>query len=283
MHTNRRTARLHRTCPGTATALALTLLLFGGYACVGDQQEPDEPSAHAGSAGAAGSGGTSPSCDEGVAEATTARCSDECDNDGNARVDCDDANCCAFSLSCGPATLCGQQSDGNGWDGPLDFNDAQVQGIDPADLPSGIRPCRAPSLVRVDYVIDGDTLEVTEVDGGADERVRVIGVDTPEVAHGGVGTAECYGEEAAAFTTQLAGHLVWLTYDSECRDEYDRLLAYVVTGTGKNDWLERQLLRRGLARAYPYGGNRTFQHLFDADEKQAIASGLGLWGACAYY
>jgi micrococcal nuclease len=162
----------------------------------------------------------------------------------------------------------------------LDFDDAQLGDVDPSTLPSSIHPCHAPSLVRVDYVVDGDTLDVTDVLGGdTSGRVRVIGVDTPEVAHGAT-PADCYGDEAAAFTLQLKGHVVWLTFDAECRDVYDRLLAYVLIGIGKNDSLERQLLRRGFARAYPYGDNRTFEQLFDSDEQAARDVDGGLWGAC---
>jgi len=279
MRTHRRATRFHPTWSVKLTALVLSFLVLGSNSCVQNQEEPDEaitPDA----GGTAGAGGTSPSCDKGVAEAMSSRCSDGCDNDDNGKADCDDVNCCAVQASCGPATYCGQQGEGNPWDGSLDFNDAQLAAIDPGDIPSGVRPCRAPWLVRVDYTIDGDTFEVTDANGGASDRVRVIGVDTPEIDHTGVGTSDCYGDEAAYFTRQLTDHLVWLTFDAECRDTYDRMLAYVYIGPGKNDSLERQLLRRGFARAYPYGGNRTFEQLFDSDETEARAASTGLWSAC---
>lgn len=265
--------------PGKLTGLAFMFLVLGSTACVQDQ--PAEPLPQAGASGAGGAAGAPASCVDGVAEATASRCTDDCDNDGNGSADCEEANCCAVLPSCDPATHCGQQTDGNAWDGPLEFHDGDLQGIDPTKLPSGVQPCRPPVLVRVDYAIDGDTLDVTELGGaGESERVRVIGVNTPEIAHAGAGTTECYGDEATAFAVQLVDHLAWLTFDSECRDDYDRLLAYVFVGSGKNDWLERQLLRRGLGRAYPYGNNRTFQGLFASDEDNAKAADLGLWATC---
>ncbi len=217
---------------------------------------------------------------KGVAESTTATCSDACDNDGNGSEDCDDGNCCALGLDCASTTHCGQRPEGNAWDGSLDLDDAEVAALDPSELPSGIEPCHAPSLVRVNWAVDGDTLDVTdELGGDAGGRVRVIGIDTPEVAHGEE-PAECYGNEAKTFTSQLTDHLVWLTFDAECRDSYDRLLAYVHVGAGTNDSLERQLLRRGLARAFPYGDNRTFEDLFESDEQHARTNVVGMWGAC---
>lgn len=216
----------------------------------------------------------------GVAESTATLCSDDCDNDESDQADCDDVNCCAVRADCDPTSTCGSQPEGNPWEGALLLDDARLKAMDPEKLPSGIYPCHQPSLVRVNYAVDGDTLDVTdELGGDAGGRVRVIGVDTPEVSHG-ADPAECYGPEAASFASQLTDHLVWLTFDSECRDSYGRLLAYVYVGEGINDQLERQLLRRGLARAAAYGDNRTFRELFALDEQIARDGQLGQWGAC---
>jgi len=256
------------------TVLALSFAILGG--CLPDDAE-EAPDAAAD--GAAGAGGSSP-CAAGISETTWDRCSDGCDNDEDGTTDCNDVGCCAVRASCGASTYCGKLPNGNGWDGELSLDDALVEAIDPATLPSGVRPCHAPALVRVEYAVDGDTLQVTDLQGGdTTGRVRVIGVDTPEVGHE-IAPSECYGDEAAMFTAQLGGHAVWLTFDTECRDAYDRLLAYVFVGPGKNDSLERQLLRRGYATAYPYGHNRTFEQLYDSDEQEAVSAGAGLWGAC---
>ena len=79
----------------------------------------------------------------------------------------------------------------------------------------------------VTRVVDGDTIDVAI--GGRDERVRLLGIDTPEV-HVAEGAApECFGPEASAFTGDLLpdGHRVRLERDVVGRDDYGRLLAYV--------------------------------------------------------
>lgn len=78
---------------------------------------------------------------------------------------------------------------------------------------------------KVTKVVDGDT--VTVAIGKKSEKVRMIGVNTPETHHPTKGK-EPYGKEAAAFTTKmLTSKKVWLQKDIEERDRYGRLLAYV--------------------------------------------------------
>ena len=78
----------------------------------------------------------------------------------------------------------------------------------------------------VTHVIDGDTIVVSIT--GTTERVRLIGIDTPEIAHEDL-AAECYGPEATRRVEDLLpdGTRVRLTRDVEPRDQYGRLLAYV--------------------------------------------------------
>jgi len=150
--------------------------------------------------------------------------------------------------------------------------------IDPTTLPAGDNPCREPILVTVDYVVDGDTAYVDTPSGS--EKVRFIGVDTPEVAHEG-SAAECYGPDAQAFTrAQLQGRKVWLTFDGECTDYYDRTLAYVHTGTQEEDFFERVLLRNGYAETLAIEPNTSFEELFSADERTARDADAGQWGDC---
>src|SRR3954451_14505132 len=74
--------------------------------------------------------------------------------------------------------------------------------------------------------VDGDTL-VVRLDGGRRERVRVIGVDTPEDVDARR-PVQCYSRRAAAFTARtVEGRRVSLTIGRESRDRYGRLLAYV--------------------------------------------------------
>ncbi|MET0577674.1 MAG: thermonuclease family protein, partial [Ilumatobacteraceae bacterium] len=131
----------------------------------------------------------------------------------------------------------------------------------------------------VEHVVDGDTIDVDI--GGRDERVRLIGVDTPEV-YVDEGPPDCYGPEASAFTKALLapGTAVRLERDVVGRDDYGRLLAYVYVaadGTFVND----ALVRRGLARPLTIAPNATYAARFVAASIDAEADGLGLWGACA--
>ena len=83
--------------------------------------------------------------------------------------------------------------------------------IDPATLPAGAQPCREPVMGRVQDITDGDTFKVET--GRGVERVRMIGIDTPEVDHTGPDD-ECFGEEASVFLDEKIGdRLVWLTFD----------------------------------------------------------------------
>jgi endonuclease YncB( thermonuclease family) len=144
----------------------------------------------------------------------------------------------------------------------------------------GDHPCREPVLVRVTWVDDGDTVYVHPDDGAEGFKVRLIGLDTPEIAHDG-SEADCYGNEAAAFTSAaLLEHLVWLGFDADGEDVYDRALAYVTTGEGDEGFFNRVLLREGYATAFPVEPDTSWEATFEDDERAAREAGAGLWGAC---
>lgn len=143
-----------------------------------------------------------------------------------------------------------------------------------------------PARVLIASVIDGDTVTLSASqsllapDGVPldEQRVRLIGVDTPEIAHDGV-PAECFGDEAAAFTREaLEGRFVTLEYDARngYRDGFGRLLAYVmVNGAAHNE----ALVRDGYAyvfRRYDYAQKGAYLTL----EAEARGAGRGLWSAC---
>jgi micrococcal nuclease len=179
----------------------------------------------------------------------------------------------------GPRRDAGDPGMGAPFEGEIVLDDARVTAADPELLPQAARPCRAPVLVRVGSVVDGDTMSVTGVSEALDTRVRMIGVDTPEIAHDGM-PADCYSTEAQTFSRALSGHLVWLTFDEQCIDPYDRLLAYVHIGPGTQDLWERQLLRRGLARMLIVGRNDALASQFASDVAIAERDDIGLWSAC---
>jgi micrococcal nuclease len=136
----------------------------------------------------------------------------------------------------------------------------------------------AASTGTVEHVVDGDTVVVAI--GGRDERVRMIGVDTPEV-HVQDGAPECYGPEASAFTKQLLppGTAVRLERDVVGRDDYGRLLAYVYLAADGR-MVNQLLVEGGYAQPLTIAPNATFAARFVAAARAAESAGLGLWGAC---
>lgn len=151
--------------------------------------------------------------------------------------------------------------------------------VDPADLPSVAGACREPELVTVVFHADGDTFVVDSSRGS--ETIRFIGVDTPETGYGST-DEECFGPEASEFTKAAfpLGSCLWLTFDQECIDPYDRTLAYLHTGTGEQDFFQRRLLHGGYASVLIYSPNDAFEDTFRDDEAAAQAAGAGLWGEC---
>jgi micrococcal nuclease len=157
-------------------------------------------------------------------------------------------------------------------------DDARVRAL--SGLPHGESPCQEAMVVRVTDVVDGDTFWSTREDGGGDVNVRMIGIDTPEIAHGG-DAAECYGNEAWARSREgLLDKLVVLTFDAECQDIYERTLAYVFRDNTEEGFWERNLARNGFADTLTIAPNDSFESLFAEDVSNARREGLGLWSAC---
>jgi micrococcal nuclease len=133
------------------------------------------------------------------------------------------------------------------------------------------------SIGRVVKVVDGDTIHVAL--GGAREKVRYIGVDTPETRHPTKGV-QCFGRRASAFNARLVGgERVRLVRDVEARDRYGRLLAYVYRvrdGLFVND----ELARQGYATPLPIAPDVRHADTFAAAARDAREHGRGLWAAC---
>jgi micrococcal nuclease len=131
------------------------------------------------------------------------------------------------------------------------------------DKPKPKRPAVRPAAARratVTRVVDGDTIELA----GAG-KVRLIGVDTPEVSGG----TECYGPEASAFATQtLEGVRVRYDIGVEPRDRYGRLL-------------NKMLVADGYAKVLTIAPNDKFAGIFRRAQREAKQAGRGLWSACA--
>jgi micrococcal nuclease len=130
---------------------------------------------------------------------------------------------------------------------------------------------------RVQRVVDGDTIVVRL--GGRDERVRYIGMDTPEDVKPGT-PVQCFALSAAAANRRLVGgREVRLVPDAEARDRYGRLLAYVYREPD-GLFVNAELVRRGYARVLTIPPNVAHEGEFRRLARRARAAGRGLWSRC---
>jgi micrococcal nuclease len=131
------------------------------------------------------------------------------------------------------------------------------------------------STYRVTKVTDGDTIHVSYQ--GRDARVRLIGVDTPEVDWCG-GQGQCFGSEAGLYArSRLDGKVVRLAFDADRYDRYGRMLAYVHLGA---ELFNLTLVERGYATADPVPPDTRMAAGFATAEQEAKAAHRGLWAAC---
>ncbi|MDP9385563.1 MAG: thermonuclease family protein [Actinomycetota bacterium] len=130
---------------------------------------------------------------------------------------------------------------------------------------------------RVVRVVDGDTIHVELT--GRREKVRYIGVDTPETRKPG-SPIECFGKRASAHNARLvAGERVRLLRDAEPRDRYGRLLAYVYR-VRDGLFVNAELVRGGYAQPLTIPPNVAHAAEFSALAREAREAGRGLWAAC---
>lgn len=129
-------------------------------------------------------------------------------------------------------------------------------------------------------IIDGDTIDVN-IDGKT-ERLRLIGIDTPETVKYN-NPVECFGPEATEKAKELLlNQKVRLEADpsQDDRDAYDRLLRYVYRDDGLffNEWMIANGYSREFTFIYPY----KYQSEFKQAQINAQNGELGLWesGVC---
>jgi micrococcal nuclease len=138
-------------------------------------------------------------------------------------------------------------------------------------------PAAPPGTGVVVAVVDGDTLEVRIA--GRVERVRLLGIDTPETVDPDR-PVECHGPEASALTHELLpdGATVRLERDEEARDHFGRLLAYVFRDDGT--FVNEALLAAGAAEVLSIRPNDAYAARLAAAADSARAAGAGMWSAC---
>jgi len=137
-------------------------------------------------------------------------------------------------------------------------------------LPSAARTAQEKREGTVRWVIDGDTFQL---DGG--ERVRLIGVDSPE-HQPWKGNVEPYGAEASAYAKHiLTGRRVRLEGDRQGSDRYGRTLAYVYLEDGS--FFNQTLVEEGYAKAKHYAPNGRHRRTLAEAQGRARRSHRGLW------
>ena len=125
---------------------------------------------------------------------------------------------------------------------------------------------------QVVRIVDGDTIHVRV--GTRVEKVRYIGVNTPELHHPNKGE-EPGGHEATAVNRALVeARAVRLETDVQTRDRFGRLLAYVWVG---DTMVNAELVRRGYAQVMTVPPNVRHQRLFVTLQREARDAGRGLW------
>lgn len=119
-------------------------------------------------------------------------------------------------------------------------------------------PAQESIVGQVTNIVDGDTIDVAIV--GRVERVRLIGIDTPERGEAG------YSEATQALSKKINGRTVTLWQDVSDRDRYDRLLAYIGFG---DRFINQEMVYEGYAVPMEYAPDTSCAALF------AVAYGLG--------
>jgi micrococcal nuclease len=124
---------------------------------------------------------------------------------------------------------------------------------------------------HVQRTVDGDTVLLT-----TGERVRYIGIDTPELHHPRK-PLQPYAREAKQFNRNLVeGKTVRLEFDVQRYDRYRRLLAYVYLTDGT--FVNAQLIRQGYAQILTIPPNVKYSELFLKYQQEARENNRGLWG-----
>ncbi|MDD2890866.1 MAG: thermonuclease family protein [bacterium] len=132
------------------------------------------------------------------------------------------------------------------------------------------------NVYKVVNVVDGDTIDVEM--GGGKERLRLIGIDTPETVDPRK-PVQCFGKEASDKAKELLlGKMVSLEADPTQgeRDKYDRLLRYVFLEDGT--FFNKEMIEQGYAHEYTYDTPYKYQTEFKQAENEARENKRGLWG-----
>lgn len=174
---------------------------------------------------------------------------------------------------------------------PIDIDDAVARGYTPCSVCSPGNPDQtkpkekpkdepkeekqeAPKFIpfQLSRIVDGDTIEV-EIQGKT-EKIRYIGIDTPEMTG-----PEPWAEEAKAFNAKLLkDRKLYIEFDVQERDKYGRLLGYVYAKDDDSEFMvNAQLIRYGYAVLMTIPPNVKYVERFKSAQKKAQEEKLNLW------
>jgi endonuclease YncB( thermonuclease family) len=138
--------------------------------------------------------------------------------------------------------------------------------VEAAPLAINRELCAAGEVAQVFKIVDGDTIDV-RLKNGVEERVRFIGIDTPERGE------SCFQEASERNAILIANTSVRLIKDTSERDIYGRLVRYICNSS--NVFVNAQLVSDGVAHAYRYRPDTRFADQFKALEREAQQAGRG--------
>ncbi|MFT5356696.1 MAG: micrococcal nuclease [Polyangiales bacterium] len=127
--------------------------------------------------------------------------------------------------------------------------------------------------VTVVHITDGDTVVIMR--GGQPDRLRLIGIDTPETAQSPRGEEPFANEATEALRLLLRNTEVTLRLDVGERDRFGRLLGYIHSSDGT--FVNAEMVRRGWARPVTVPPNVHFADEFARLAQEAREAGRGIW------
>lgn len=126
----------------------------------------------------------------------------------------------------------------------------------------------------VTEVVDGDTYKINYE--GKEQKIRLIGVDTPESVHPDKTKNTQYGKQASNHVKQLIeNQYISLEFDVSTTDKYGRLLAYVYLEDG--EMLNAKLIKEGYAQVATYPPNIKYVDTFKSLQEEARKNKVGFW------
>ncbi|MFC1626468.1 thermonuclease family protein [Pseudomonadota bacterium] len=129
--------------------------------------------------------------------------------------------------------------------------------------------------VTISRVYDGDTFITKK-----GEKVRLLGINTPETAHGGTPGQPLAQKAKRELKTSIQGETVRLEFDNEKHDKYGRLLAHVHLRDGR--WINAHMIESGLAHTYTFAPNFLHSAELLAKERLARNEKRGIWNTSRF-